>query len=438
MVSVYSSGRSDEPRIEPIVQAHPPSQYPQTVPYEGPLSSTIRYGELDGMPLDSHVNVYHHGRSDEPTAVPIPIPTEITTEAEPEMLPHYPRTSIYEGPLSSTSRHGEMEPIALDSHVSAYHPGRSDIPQEVSPPPAHDTITTRITSIFKKTTHESDFPTITTPFLGPVDETRRIGELDKTPLEHHVTPYNIGHYDHLITEVPPPKPAHDEEEKKAGTLEKLTHLFKRSKTVEDFPAITEPYSGPLAQTGRGREAPAEPIHTFVSVYSTGRSDELPPAKTTIVKVVGAPEFPAEEAPFIGHVPETMRRGEMEERPMDSHVTAYHPGRSDLEMPAEPAQIITTTTKIKKTIEGYPTQIYEGPVDSTGRRAELDSIPIGHHVETIHKGYYDELPPAVVPIKHEEKEPTPSETEKKHGAFERITHLFKRTTTHEEAYPPITG
>jgi hypothetical protein len=436
-VSVYYFGRSDEPRIEPILPITTPAQYPQTITYEGPLSSTIRRGELDGSPLDSHVNVYHSGRSDEHISVPAQIPSTTIVEAEPELLPAYPQTTIYEGPLASTSRHGELEGTALDSHVSAYHPGRSDIPVEVPTAP-HETLTTKITSIFKKTTtHEADFPPISTPFLGPIDETRRIGEMEKLPLEHHVTAYNVGHYDKLVTEPPAKLPPHEEEEKKGGPLEKLTHLFKRSKTIEDFPAITEPYTGPLAQTGRQNEAPIEPIHSFVAVYSSGRSDEIQPAKMTTVKIVGMPEYPTEEAPFTGHVPETMRRGEMEERPLDSHVTAYHPGRSDLEIPVAPTTIITTT-KVKKTIEDYPSAIvYEGPVDSTNRRAELDTIPIGQHVETIHTGYYDQLPP-VVPIKREEKEPTPSETEKKHGAFEKITHLFKRTTTHEETYPPITG
>lgn len=439
MVSVYHSGRSDEHRIEPAMPTTAaPSQYPQTMPYEGPLSSTIRRAELDGMPLDSHVNVYHHGRSDEPMVI-VPAPIRAPSiEHVPEMMPTaYPPTTVYEGPLASTSRHGELEGTALDSHVSAYHPGRSDLPVEATPAP-HETITTRITSIFKKPTHEGEFPSISTPFLGPVDETRRMGELDKSPLEHHVTAYNVGHYDQLISEAPAKPPVHEEEEKKAGALEKLTHLFKRSKTIEDFPAITEPYTGPLANTSRGREAPAEPIHSLVSVNSTGRSDEIQPAKMTTVKVVGIPEYPAEEAPFSGFVSETMRRGEMEERPLDSHVTAYHPGRSDLEMPAPAPATIITTTKVKKTVEGYPTAaVYEGPVDSTTRRSEFDTIPIGQHVQTYHTGHYDQLPP-YVPIRREEKEPTPSEAEKKHGAFEKITHLFKRTTTHEEAYPPMTG
>jgi hypothetical protein len=212
-----------------------------------------------------------------------------------------------------------------------------------------------------------------------MSETQRRGDYHNLPLEQHVTAYNIGHYEQLPPAVP--TTAHEEvhEEKKgAKPLEKLTHLFKRSKTVEGYPPMSEPHQGPLASTRPAREASAEPIHSLVSIYSTGRSDEIPPplqttTTTTITRREG--EFPMGQEPYIGHLHDTRRRGEIEETPLEAYATAYHPGRSDLE---------------------------------------------------IH-------PPTATTMEEVE---TKSEAEKKPGALEKLTHLFKRPS-HPE-YPPISG
>lgn len=382
----------------------------------------------------------------------------------------YPsRGAAYEGPMSSTFRSAQVEAHPLESHVSAYHHGRSDLVEPV----AQERITTKITSIFKKAQHEPDFPPISTPYLGPVAQRQPIAELAKSPLEQHVTVYNIGHYDQHM---PPeqqlqqqPGKAHEElatePEKKGGTLEKLTHLFKRSKTTavaEDFPAQSEPFIGPLSSTGPAHQIPAEPIHTLVSVYSSGRSDEMPPMaiSSSTTAVTAATDYPIAEAPFSGHVPATMRRGELEGTPLEAaHVTAYHPGRSDLLLPEmhapvpmeptekqQPGTFVTKISSIfKKSHEDdYPaisSEPYPGHIDETQRHSELEPVPIDGHVQKVHKGYYDELTTmTAVPVAHEERreELTPSEAEKKPGALERLGHLFKRTGTHDEGYPPHSG
>lgn len=391
------------------------------------------------------VSRYHHGFYEELQPVS-PGPEAVPVVAQ---WAGYPRTAAYEGPLAGTGRHAELEAAPLDGHVSAYHPGRSDV---AAPSPA-ETITTKITSIFTKK-HEHpphhEFPPITEPFRGPVDETGRRGELHTAPLEHHVSAYHPGHYDHME---PVPIVVHREEEKEEkkektpGALEKLTHMFKRSRTMEEFPAPTEPYTGPVASARPMAELSADqPLNTMVTVYSSGRSDEQPPSTiitTPTTKQIGHPDYPAPEAVFRGHVQET-RRSELEGTPLDSHVTAYHPGRSDLEPPAaEPEAekhetIVTRITSLfKKSHDDYPpiSEPYQGMVAETRPHYELHAVPITERVEQLHRGYYDQLTQAV-PLQAVREE-TPSEAERKPGALEKLTHMFRRST-HDGEYPPPTG
>ncbi|CAG9531699.1 unnamed protein product, partial [Cercopithifilaria johnstoni] len=54
--------------------------YPTSGPYDGPLSSTSLTSDVDGEPLQQHVDVYHSGRSDEPVTKIVEIPTEIPVD----------------------------------------------------------------------------------------------------------------------------------------------------------------------------------------------------------------------------------------------------------------------------------------------------------------------------------------------------------------------
>lgn len=123
------------------------------------MAETHRPQELPEHPVHHLVSVYSSGRSDEaaPAAVALsPAPSD------------YPSTMAFEGPLSSTGRHPEVDGTPLDSHVSAYHHWRSDLEEPaIHRPPSEaaepgETLTTRITSIFKKkTTHEGEYPPLT-------------------------------------------------------------------------------------------------------------------------------------------------------------------------------------------------------------------------------------------------------------------------------------
>ena len=74
--------------------------------------------------------------------------------------------------------------------------------------------------------------------------------------------------------------------------EKLGGFFRKGGAHADYPS-SEPYEGPTTTTLRATEVEGEPIHSFVSVYSTGRSDELPAVSIPIEEVK-----PAEETPIV--------------------------------------------------------------------------------------------------------------------------------------------
>ncbi|VDO21764.1 unnamed protein product, partial [Heligmosomoides polygyrus] len=90
--------------------------YPFTETYKGALHSAARTVDIRGEPLTQHVTVYHSGRSDEPTVKPEPEHVDIadTARAFGEKITglfrrgtahlDYPVSETYEGPLDSTRR----------------------------------------------------------------------------------------------------------------------------------------------------------------------------------------------------------------------------------------------------------------------------------------------------------------------------------------------
>uniref|UniRef100_A0A915CAX0 Uncharacterized protein n=1 Tax=Parascaris univalens TaxID=6257 RepID=A0A915CAX0_PARUN len=329
-VSVYHSGRSDEP-VTKIVEK------PPEVPIEEITITTSRAEEVEGEPLEQYVSVYHSGRSDEIAPVkeeeqrPSIEVGEVITEAaqalgakltglfkkSPAYL-DYPTSEPYEGPVASTNRACEVEGEPLRTFVSVYHSGRSDEP---------------VTKIVEK------------PPEVPIEEititTSRAEEVEGEPLEQYVSVYHSGRSDEIA-------PVKEEEQRpsiEVGEViteaaqalgAKLTGLFKKSPAYLDYPT-SEPYEGPVASTNRACEVEGEPLRTFVSVYHSGRSDE------PVTKIVEKPpEVPTEEVTIA------------EARP----------------------KFTGLIFKRGETYVDYPTtEVYEGPVDSTKRAQEVDGEPL---------------------------------------------------------------
>nr|CAD2186571.1 unnamed protein product [Meloidogyne enterolobii] len=468
LVTVYSSGRSDEvPAIKtsefPINEApfvdyvpesrfqsgmeHTPldlekkhvgyyeqlhstssktTEYPiNEEPYFGYVPDSRRQNELNEVPLElekRHVGYYEH----------LPSTTTDEDEKKPggalEKLTHFFKGSKnleeypsdadkYTGPLASINPLPEATNEPIHSFVSIYSSGRSD---EV------------------KIINDLEFPSLEIPFTGNVSESNRRLELIPIPLE--VEQLHLGYYDHLPSTI-------KDEEKKPGALEKLTHLFKRSKTEGDYPVDTEPYTGHLASLNKISEAREEPIHSLVSVYSSGRSDvgyydHLPSTKKHS-------EFPINEAPFVGYVPESTPHSKMEHIPLDlekKYIGYYE------QLPS---------TSIKTSEYPEPEQTFIGHVHENKLHPELNTLPLV--VEKKHIGYYEHLPttktseypkheePFIgyihsleqkevtsVPLEVEHKHigyyehlPSTKDEEKKPGALEKLTKLFKGSKTEGE-------
>ncbi|KAI1717973.1 hypothetical protein DdX_06382 [Ditylenchus destructor] len=493
-VSVYHSGRSDEavpvhhepaPAEKPVEKtdtlgritslfrkstAH--EDYPHGLLYEGPVSETGRAHEISGSPLDTHVSVYHSGRSDE--AVPVhqePAPVEKTdtlgriTSLFRKSTAHedYPHGLQHEGPVSETGRAHEISGSPLDTHVSVYHSGRSDeaVPVHHEPAPAEkpvektDTLG-RITSLFRKSTAHEDYPHGLL-YEGPTTSTHMVNDIDRHPLDHHVSVYHSGRSDEAVPVHREPALAEKPVEK-TDTLGRITSLFRKSTAHEDYPHGLQ-HEGPVSETGRAHEISGSPLDTHVSVYHSGRSDEAVPVHhepapaekpvektdtlgriTSLFRKSTAHEDYPHGLQHEGPVSETGRSHEISGSPLDTHVSVYHSGRSDEAVPVhhEPAPAekpvektdtlgrITSLFRKSTAHEDYPHGLlYEGPVSETGRAHEISGSPLDTHVSVYHSGRSDEA----VPV---HREPAPAEKPiEKTDTLVRITSLFRKSTAHED-------
>lgn len=295
-------------------------------PYTGPLAQTRRQPEMHDTSLAEHVNVYASGRSDQPVAAVSPVPPAeqappLTTIATTTVArEHYPATVVYEGPLSTTRRHGELEGTPLDAHVTAYHPGRSDL--EEAAPMTAEPISTRISSLFRRKPHHDDFPPISEPFAGPLSHTARMAEMRQEPIGTVVSVYSTGRSDEQLT-APPAPPSAAIVEMEPSPPEAL---------VVEYPR-TAPYEGPLSSTARNAELHGQPLDAHVAAYHHGRSDIGPSEAATITskltsifkKAAAHDDYPAISEQFVGPMAHTQRHPELEAVPVQEHVQSIQKG-----------------------------------------------------------------------------------------------------------------
>jgi len=234
--------RSALERITSLFKRSPAhDDFPRSEPYTGALVGLDRGAELQpGEALDTWVSAYHHGRSDEeqPAAVPVvPVVEEREKKPEPVTRKGYPTPGpAYDGPISDLGRRHEAEPLALTTHVAAYHStGRSDDQTLVraaeeepvpEPHPPKETAIKRLTSIFTRAHPHGEFPH-SEPYEGVLSELAPKSGLADELLDSHVAAYHpTGRSDQPAPEAvaaAPPAEAHAE---KKG---RLTALFAAKK-----------------------------------------------------------------------------------------------------------------------------------------------------------------------------------------------------------------
>nr|CAD2186568.1 unnamed protein product [Meloidogyne enterolobii] len=346
-------------------------------PFAGIIATTSAIPEAQPEPIHSLVNVYSSGHSDEQ---PLTKPTEYPQIEEP-----------FTGHITESIKEAELgvQPLELERLHTGFDQNLPTIHSEMEHMPIgfekkHIGYYEQLPSTSTKT---SEYPILEQPFTGHIHDLQQ-NEIESVPIE--VENKHVGYYEHL------PSSITSKEEKKPGTLEKLTSLFKGSKTEGDFLVDSEPYSGPITLSNTDTDLKTEPIHSMVSVYSSGRSDEVPTNKMS--------EFPINEAPFVDYVPESKLHSGMEHIPLDleqKYIGYYE-------------QLPSTSTKTSEYPE--PEQPFIGHIHSL-QRNEVEVMPL--EVENNYIGFYDHLPSITL------------KEEKKPGTLEKLTKIFKGGKNHED-------
>lgn len=291
------------------------------------------------------------------------------------------------------------------------------------------------------------YPQAEEPYQGMVAGTSRSSELTQSPIEGNVSAYHSGRSDEHQQPRPVEAPEDQEAEKSArpSTLQKISSIFTASTHKQaDFPR-SELYEGVLSELQRRPEHNSQELDRHVSVYHHGHSDEQ--ASSSAVA-----EIPAQESTpqvYTGPLSE-LSRHDIQEEPLHSLVSTYHSGRSDEQKPvaqavkqptteetqAKASTIERITSIFKKTPahDDFPSsEPYQGALYEQVKAREIGFEEMAQQIATYHSGRSDEQPRAPPPVHEEEQEQQPpAEGEKKVDAISRITSLFARKA---DDYPP---
>jgi hypothetical protein len=267
-------------------------------------------------------------------------------------------TEAFDG-IYNSQHYNEAQTLPLHEYTKKYHSGRSDEVGE------KQSTLGRFVKLFGRSSHaHMDFPQ-TPKYEGALESTIPQNELSSHPLESYVEKYNEGFYSKIEDKLEEPK-------KESG---QIFSVFRRGNV--DFP-VSERYEGPIESTNLDNEMPENQLEGFVSPYHPGFSD-LKPLKDVV-------NYPKTEE-YLGPLSST-RHFEAGHLPLEHHVRKYNTeGRSDL--PKQKPSVVEKLTGIFKKDEGYPRrEIYEGELQSTNRRSDIDGHPLESHVSVYSSGIYE--------------------------------------------------
>ncbi|KAF1770517.1 hypothetical protein GCK72_002336 [Caenorhabditis remanei] len=325
----------------------------------------------------------------------------------------------------------------------------------------------KITGLFKKSTAHSDYP-ISDQYDGPLDSTHRAENLQDVPLSHEVASYpSEFSYEKLPEHVVPVVIEESEKKDEQSLKSKITGLFKKSPSHLDYP-ISDQYDGPLDSTHRAENLQDVPLSHEVASYPSEFSYEKLPEHVVPV-VIEEPEKKDEQSlkskitglfkksqhahsdypisdQYDGPLDSTHRAENLQDVPLSHEVASYPSEFSYEKLPEHVVPVVIEESEkkdeqsLKSKITGlfkkspshldYPiSDQYDGPLDSTHRAENLQDVPLSHEVASYPSEFsYEKLPEHVVPVVIEE-----SEKKDEQSLKSKITGLFKKSTAHSD-YP----
>uniref|UniRef100_A0A914PEG7 Uncharacterized protein n=1 Tax=Panagrolaimus davidi TaxID=227884 RepID=A0A914PEG7_9BILA len=231
----------------------------------------------------------------------------------------------------------------------------------LSPVPTETTVETKVSTLeriikSKKQKKDSNFAYEFLSIEGPTVDTDKKDEINNLPIGEHVTVYHCGRSDVPTAEVPPEVYVYEKEpiseslqsltaaqvaEPQGSQIEHVT-LVKKTTKRESLKPYPEPftYEGPIESLERLSEAGNENLNEYVNIYHSGLSTDTSTITKKLVKQESKTEkqprrsilgqYSFDTTPYEGAIEETSVKKELEHLPLQEHAFMYHAGISEVQ------------------------------------------------------------------------------------------------------------
>ncbi|KAK0425252.1 hypothetical protein QR680_009103 [Steinernema hermaphroditum] len=371
-------GRAKHPGEEEVVEkekVQPESYQRSAEPFTGPLERTEKTADLDTVPIQDHVKVYHHGHfytlKIGKKRAEVPESSEESADEDrggrsksfgfnfPSWkrgmkvegkgpYADYPMSEKYTGALKDVEKERELPVEPLRSHIEVYHSGYSVRPHSFFERwfhPGEEEV------VDKEKIDIGAYKASGQPFEGILEATHRGADLEAAPLRRYVKVYHPGESDAKVKKSKKskaPEGVTSESETEAGKVRrspsrygrgfgfsfKLPSLSRQKGDSPNYPS-TEKYGGPLEDTPKNRELPPAPLMENVDVHHSGKPRKAgdvflrtshPGEEEVVEKEKVQPEsYQRSAEPFAGPLEETERNYDLPAAPLREFSSPYHPG-----------------------------------------------------------------------------------------------------------------
>uniref|UniRef100_A0A914VJC4 Uncharacterized protein n=1 Tax=Plectus sambesii TaxID=2011161 RepID=A0A914VJC4_9BILA len=412
--------------------------YPKSEYYEGQVETITIYRDVDAVPINEHVQVYHSGRSDEDGPGVLDRASDKLEEAKDRASgamadlgskvsgffkrsaahDDYPKSEYYDGSVDTVTIHRDVDSTPLTEHVQVYHSGRSDeegpgylakasdkfVDATERASDAMADLGSKVSGFFKKSAAHDDYPK-SDYYEGPVEIITVHHEVDALPLTEHVQVYHSGRSDEDgpgILDRASDK-LDDAKDKASGAMaglgSKVSGFFKKSATYEVNPEI-DSAERPVETVLIRHEVVSLPMTENVLVEHNVRSDDSEPGSL--------------------------------DRASNTLEDAKGKGSSAL---AGFSSKVSGFFKRSVAHDDYPkSPLYEGPVENIIVNREVEALPLTDYVQVYHSGRSDEAGPGIF---HQASDKIEDAKDKASGAMSdlgsKVSGFFKKSAAHDD-YP----